>query len=85
LKIPVVKVGKADELLKGEDVSVSEDADNKVDDSSVCAEVVVDGAPSLGTGIRPESDTLGNTSPRAVRPVVTPGRTSNGDGARESD
>lgn len=66
-------VGKADELLKGADVSVSEDADEEDDGavSSDWAEVVVDGAPSLRSGTRSERDTLGNASPSAVRPAVT--------------
>ncbi len=58
------RVGKADELLKGVDVSVSEDADSEVDDS---AEVVVDGAPSIISETKSERDTLGNASPSAVR------------------
>lgn len=66
-------VGKADELLKGADVRVSEDADEE-DDAAVSsdwADVVVDGRPSLGSGSKPERDTLGNASPSAVRPAVT--------------
>jgi hypothetical protein len=73
LKTPE-SVGKADELLKGADVSVSVDADEEDDDavSSDWAEaVVVDGGPSLGSGSKPERDTLGNASPSAVRPAVT--------------
>jgi len=65
-----VNAGKADELLKGADVNVSEDADKEedVDDS---AEAVDDGAPSVRSGIRPERDTLGNASPIAVKRAVT--------------
>lgn len=77
-------MGKTDELLKGADVSVSEDADKEVDDS-VCAEVVVDGVPSLKTGTKPERDTLGNASPTALRPAVTPGGISSSDGGTGSE
>lgn len=72
LKTPE-SVGKANELLKGADVSVSEDTDEEDDDavSSDWAEVVVDGAPSLASGSKPERDTLGNAAPSAVRPAVT--------------
>jgi hypothetical protein len=66
-------VGKADELLERVEVSVSEDADSEDEDDDVSdtAEDVVDGAPSVRGGSRPERDTLGNTSLRAVRPAVT--------------
>jgi len=67
-----VRVGKADELLERVDVSVPEDADSEdVSDVSDTAEDVVDGAPSVRTGSRPDRDTLGNTSLRADRPAVT--------------
>jgi len=56
------KVGKA-EAVKGADVSVPEDA-GKEDEVS-------DGAPSVRSGIRPERDTLGNTSSIALRIEVT--------------
>lgn len=91
LKIPVDSVGKTDELLKGVDVSVSEDADKEADEDgsgsgSVEAVVdVVDGAPSMMSGIRPERDTLGNASPRVVRPAVTPAGVSTGGGATGSE
>jgi len=58
-------VGKAEELLKGVGVSVSEDVDADDDDDS--AEDVVDGAPSVRSGIETERDTLGNALSRAVR------------------
>ena len=57
-------MGKAEELLKGVGVSVSEDVDADDDDS---AEDVVDGAPSVRSGIETERDTLGNALSRAVR------------------
>lgn len=75
-------VGKADELVKGADVSVSEDADRvRAEDGSDSAEAVVDGAPSVKSGIKPERDTLGNASTREERPAVTAaGSTSAGGG-----
>ena len=89
LNIPVDSVGKSDELLKGADVSVSEDADRKDEDGSGSAEVVaervVDGAPSLISGIKPERDTLGNATPRVVRPTVTPAGVSRDGGATGSE
>jgi hypothetical protein len=74
------KVGNADVLLKGVDVSVSEDADKVVDeDVSDSAEVVEDGVSSTGSGSKPERDTLGkgrdtlgNTSPSEGGPAVRP-------------
>jgi hypothetical protein len=74
LKTPEVRVVKAAVLLEGEDVSVSVDADSEED-------VVVDGAPSLGPGSKPERDTLGSTLPRAERPAETTAETSSVFGA----
>jgi len=65
-----VNVGKADELLKGVDVRVSEDAD-KEGEVSDSVEAVDDGAPSVRSGISPERDTVGNASPIAVKRAVT--------------
>jgi len=79
-----VKVGKADELLKGADVNVSED-DDKEADVSDSAEVVDDGAPSVRSGIKPERDTLGNASPIADRMAVTAAGKSSLVGAAESE
>ena len=67
------RVGKADEPLKGVDVSVSEDADSEVDEVSDSVEVVEavdDGTPSLRSGTRTGRDTLGNASPTAVRAAL---------------
>lgn len=51
------------------DVDVSEeDVDAVASDS---AEVVDDGAPSVGSGSNPEKDTLGNTAPMPVRTAET--------------
>lgn len=74
------KVGNADVLLKGVDVSVSEDADKVDEDVSDSADVVGDAVSSAGPGSKPERgrlgnegrDTVGNTSPRAGRPAVRP-------------
>ena len=64
-------VGNADELLKGVDVSVSEeDADREVDEVSDSVEAVDDGTPSLRSGMRTGRDTLGNASPMAVRAAL---------------
>ncbi len=67
-------VGKAEELLKGVGVSVSEDVDADDDDS---AEDVVDGAPSFRPGIEAGRDTLGNALSRAVRAALTAAGISN--------
>jgi hypothetical protein len=80
-----VRVGNADELLERVDVSVPEDADSEEDDVSDTAEDVVDGAPSVRTGSRPERDTLGNTSLRADRPAVTTAGRSSVVGAGGSE
>lgn len=77
-------MGNADELLKGADVSVPEDADTEDEDDDAVVDVV-DGVPSLRSGIRSGRDTLGNASPTAVRPAVTPGGISSGDGVTESE
>jgi hypothetical protein len=65
-------VGNADVLLKGVDVSVSEDADKVDDNVSDSVEVVDDGEPSTGSGSSPGRDTLGNTSLSAGKPAVRP-------------
>jgi hypothetical protein len=80
-----VNVEKADELLEGVDVSVSEDADKEDDKVSDSAEVVDDGAPSVRSGSRPERDTLGNASPMAVRAAVTTAGKAGVGGATESE
>lgn len=78
LKTPE-SVGKADVLLKGVDVGGSKDAD-KEDDG-----VSVDDAPSVRSGIKPERDTLGNTSPTALTTAETAaGISSVAEGAVES-
>lgn len=71
------KVGNADVLLKGVDVSVSEDTDKVDDDVSDSAEVVDvdDVAPSVGSGSKPERDTLGNTSPSVGNTSSSAGKT----------
>jgi hypothetical protein len=75
------KMGNADVLLKGVDVSVSEDADKVADEEDVAdsTEVVEDGVSSTGSGSKPGTDTVGkgrdtvgNTSPSAGRPAVRP-------------
>lgn len=68
LKMPVDSTGNADVLLKGVDVSVLADADKECE-----VDAVVDDAPWIELGIRPERDTLGSTSPEAVRPAETTG------------
>jgi hypothetical protein len=87
------KVENAEVLLKGVDVSVSEDADKVVDeDVSDSAEVVEDGVSSAGSGSKPERgtlgkgrDTVGNTSLSAGRPAVRPaGKPTAVGGATES-
>lgn len=69
-------VGKAEELVKGVgvSVSVSEDVDADDDDS---AEDVVDGAPSVRSGIETGRDTLGNALSRAVRAALAAAGRSN--------
>jgi len=65
------RVGKADGLLKGVDVRVSEDADREVDEVvSDSVEAVDDGTPSLRSGMSTGRDTLGNASPTAVRAAL---------------
>lgn len=87
------KVGNAEVLLKGVDVSVSEDADKVVDeDVSGSAEVVEDGTASTGSGSKPGSDTagkgrdtVGNRSLSAGRAAVSPaGKPTAVGGATES-
>lgn len=86
LKMPVERIGKAEEPLKGEDVSVSGDADQEEDqDGSGWAEAVVDGAPSPRVGIKPGRDTLGNVVPKAEKPAVSPARESDEEGATVSE
>jgi hypothetical protein len=73
-------VGKADRLLEGAEVELSEikvsdDVDDE-DDVSGSAEVAVDGVASLRP-IETERDTLGSTLSRAVRPaLMVAGRSS---------
>ena len=74
------KVGKAEELLKGVGVSVSEDVDAEDDGSAEdddSAEDVVDVAPSVRSGIEAGRDTLGNALSRAVRAALTAAGISN--------
>lgn len=67
------KVGKAEEVVKGVKVSVSEDASNEEDEVS-------DGVPSVRSGSKSVRDTLGNASLISLKTEVTgAGKTDLGD------